>query len=44
MEENKKKKTIIFSVIAIVTLLVAVVGITYAYFSADTTENEAEVN
>ena len=40
----EKKNTVLLTVIAIATLLVAVVGATFAYFSADTTtNNNAEV-
>ena len=34
-----KKNTVLLTVIAVATLLVAVVGATFAYFSARVTEN-----
>lgn len=43
MEGERKNNTALLTVIAIATLLVAVVGATFAYFSAST-DNDANVN
>lgn len=40
--ENNKKNTLLLTVIAIATLLVAVVGATFAYFSAQVQTDESE--
>ena len=42
MEGERKSNTAMLTVIAIATLLVAIVGATFAYFSASTT-NTADV-
>ncbi|MEG0799532.1 MAG: hypothetical protein RSG51_03890, partial [Bacilli bacterium] len=40
MEQSNKKVTLTLGIISVVTLLLAVVGMTYAYFAADVTGND----
>ncbi|MEG1558863.1 MAG: hypothetical protein RR375_02090, partial [Bacilli bacterium] len=40
MESNNKKVTLTLGIISVVTLLLAVVGMTYAYFAANVTGND----
>ena len=42
--ENKKGTTVLLTVIGIATLLVAVVGATFAYFTASVTETNETTN